>query len=326
MFADKKAAAEKGKFKILIVDDDKSSLTIVREALSREGYTIQTCDDGQEALKALETFAPHLVLLDVNMPKINGLEALKTIRKMPEHISCMFVSGQSDINDIIKGLDAGADDYICKPYNVLELMARVRAQLRIKSLQDQLADANARLNELVVIDDLTGLHNMRNLYDRLEREISRSRRNLKSVAVIMMDMDYFKNVNDTNDHLFGSFVLTEVGKIIKRTVRKIDHAARYGGDEFIVILSEVPLHGAISFSERLRKGIEESLFKNGSSQMKLTCSVGFAITSVGKEVNAIDLVKTADKALYEAKRSGRNCVCYYDLSIENQTQSIKYNL
>ena len=313
------------KSRILVVDDDPSSQLIVKEALNQEGYQVKACDTGSEALSVLENYQPHLVLLDVNMPGINGLETLKKIRTMPEYISCVFVSGQSDIDDIIVGLDAGADDYICKPFNILELLARVRAQLRIKSLQDQLESANSRLKELVVIDDLTGLHNMRNFYEKLERELARSRRYMRSVAVIMMGMDHFKEVNDSNDHLFGSFVLSEVGKIVKKTVRKIDHAARYGGDEFVVILSEVQLRGALAFCERLRKTIEDFEFKSGESSIKLTCSIGFAISAPGKQMDGKELVKVADKALYDAKAFGRNCVCYYDLSINNQQQAVKYS-
>jgi len=148
---------------------------------------------------------------------------------------------------------------------------------------------------------------------------------MRSVAVVMMDMDHFKEVNDHNDHLFGSFVLSEVGRLIKKNVRKIDHAARYGGDEFLIILSEVQLRGALAFCERLRKAIESHEFDKGTMKVNVTCSIGFAISCAGKDLDSKELVKMADRALYDAKSSGRNCICYYDLSIVNQTQGVKFS-
>lgn len=312
------------KERILLVDDDESNLLIVQEALAKGGYDIQSLRDGKQALELIQKWNPHLVILDVSMPGLNGLELLKSIRLKLKYISVIFLSARAETQDIVLGLDAGADDYICKPFKVEELLARVRAQLRIKSLQDQLTNANAKLKQQVDIDDLTGLYNMRSLYERLDKEISRCQRFKGSIAVIMMDMDFFKTVNDNNDHLFGSYVLAEVGKIVRANVRRFDHAARYGGDEFLIILSEVNLRGAIIFCERLRRSIQNHHFVNKQNQADLTCSMGLAILSENEaEIDARELVKIADKALYEAKAQGRNCVCYYDLSITGQTQAIK---
>ena len=305
--------------KILVVDDDSAQITIVTEALKSEGFRIETAEDGESALAIVEDWNPDLVLLDINLPGIDGFETLKQIRSFHDYTSVVFVSGKSDVEDVIGGLDAGADDYICKPFNVLELLARVRALLRIKLLQDQLENANKKLKELVDIDDLTGLFNMRSLYEKLDSELARGRRFGRQVAVVMMDMDHFKSVNDTNDHLFGSYVLSEVGKIIKKTVRQIDFAARYGGDEFLIVLTEISLEGAKSFCERLRKSIEAYDFTNDGSSMKLTSSIGFAITepAVG-DIDARGLVKVADRALYDAKEKGRNCYSFYDLGSDDK--------
>lgn len=298
--------------RILVVDDDPSSLAIIGEALSWEGYQVRKAPNGEKGLQLLQEWNPDLVVLDVNMPKMNGVETLKDLRQRGKYVSVMFISADSSTEAVVGGLDAGADDYIPKPFDPLELLARVRTQLRIKDLNDQLREANEKLKELVDIDDLTGLFNMRSLYQKLEFELDRGLRFRRPVCVVMMDMDFFKSVNDGHDHLFGSFVLSEVGEIIRKTIRTVDIGARYGGDEFLMVLSEISREGAEIFCERLRKRIEEYHFDSGRDQIRLTASLGFAITSAhdGK-VTAQDLVRAADVALYEAKRSGRNCVRSY---------------
>jgi diguanylate cyclase (GGDEF)-like protein len=226
----------------------------------------------------------------------------------------MFISGSTETEAVVAGLDAGADDYIPKPFDPLELLARVRTQLRIKDLNDQLRAANERLKELSETDDLTGLFNMRSLYQRLEHELERGRRFHRSVCVVMMDMDKFKSVNDGHDHLFGSFVLSEVGAIIRQNIRNIDIGARYGGDEFLLVLTETNKDGAYTFCERLRKAIAAKHFKNDKDEIYLTASIGFAITSPNDHTtDARSLVRAADVCLYEAKRSGRNCVRFNEL-------------
>jgi len=301
--------------RILVVDDDPESVKIVSKALEWEGYVVDSASSGREAISKINHYQPHLVLLDINMPGLNGLDTLKYLRANNEYVATIFVSGQSNTEDVIRGLDASADDYICKPFDTGELLARVRSQLRIKKLHDELKIANAKLKELVDIDDLTGLFNMRSLYSKLDYEIERATRYERGLCVIMMDMDHFKRVNDNHDHLFGSFVLSEVGAIIKDNIRKIDFAARYGGDEFLVVLTETNADGAKAFTERLRSKIENNVFKSNDYKIQLTTSIGFAV--LGKEVksmNAKTFVRHADKALYDAKANGRNRVHYYDFA------------
>ncbi len=295
--------------KILVVDDDPESLKLVKKALEYEGYQVETADSGSAAIDALKSWRPHLVLLDVSMPGLNGIDTLKLLRERDEYVSCLFVSGKSNTEDVIRGLDTGADDYVKKPFDVLELLARVRSQLRIKDLNDHLQKANAKLKELVDIDDLTGLFNMRSLYKKLDFELERAQRYGRQVCVLMMDMDHFKRVNDENDHLFGSFVLAEVGKIIRDNIRKVDFAARYGGDEFLVVLTEIEIEGAKAFAERLRAKIEATHFENDSHSIDLTSSIGFAIAAPSEvRVDARSLVRQADQQLYRAKENGRNRV------------------
>lgn len=307
------------KKKILVVDDDLDLLTFVTATLETQGYQIKQAQSGQEALECLQGWRPDLVILDINMPVLNGIETLRKIKSADYFTAIIFLTAESRTEQIITGLDAGADDYMSKPFSPNELLARVRAQLRIKDLTDQLQIANEKLQALVEIDDLTGLYNMRNIYSKLDYEIKRAQRYDRHVAVIMMDMDFFKRVNDTNDHLFGSFVLKEVGGIIRRTIRDTDIGARYGGDEFILILSETNIEGVKIFCERLRSTIENYEFNNGESKMKLTASIGFAIAQPkNKILDARMLVKWADRALYDSKTKGRNQVSFYDLSNPNE--------
>lgn len=184
-----------------------------------------------------------------------------------------------------------------------------------------------KAEKLIDIDDLTGLYNMRSMYGKLEGELARGRRFGHSTAVVMMDMDHFKNVNDSNDHLFGSFVLAEVGRLMKRQVREVDFAARYGGDEFIVILPQTGQQGVEAFCERVRTKIEGYLFKNEHYQIKLTASFGYALCDPGaKELSSKILMRVADFALYGAKNGGRNRVCGIRQSEQPEKFSPEYKL
>lgn len=314
--------------RLLVVDDDPDSLEIIAEALKWEGYQVELAPSGHEAIALIQKWNPHLVLLDVNMPGMNGVQTLADLRAKAQYVSVMFISGNSSTEAVISGLDAGADDYIPKPFDPLELLARVRTQLRIKDLNDQLRSANEKLKELVDTDDLTGLYNMRSLYQRLDFELERARRFGRQVCVVMMDMDHFKGVNDGHDHLFGSFVLSEVGAVIRDNIRSIDIGARYGGDEFLMVLAEVNTEGALHFCERLRQSVATRTYRHGNDEMHLTCSIGFAITSAGMNIysppiESKELVRLADNALYDAKRAGRNCVKYREMALPVSTNPKK---
>ncbi|MCE3010922.1 MAG: diguanylate cyclase [Pseudobdellovibrionaceae bacterium] len=305
--------------RVLVVDDDQDSLDIIAEALRWEGYVVETAISGKLAIEAIKSWDPDLILLDVNMPGLSGLDTLKDLRQKEKYVSVMFISGNTSTEAVVAGLDTGADDYIPKPFDPLELLARVRTQLRIKDLNDQLRAANEKLKELVDIDDLTGLYNMRSVYERIETELTRARRFGRQVCIVMMDMDHFKTVNDGHDHLFGSFVISEVGKIIRQSIRSIDMGARYGGDEFLMMLTETSAEGARHFCERLRQTIQSYHFKNDRDEIRLTSSIGFAITAPGdRETDARGLVRAADHALFDAKRAGKNCVKFVEINAASE--------
>lgn len=304
--------------KILLVDDDPDNLKIVKRLLEKEGYSVESASSGAQGLSLLDSYRPDLVLLDVNMPGMDGLETIQLLKNKENTAAVVFVTANTATEDVIKGLDAGALDYISKPFSGLELLARVRAQLRVKKLQDDLREANLKLQGLVEIDDLTGLYNMRSVYEKLDQEIERGRRYSHGVAAIMLDMDHFKGVNDNHDHLFGSFVLAEMGKIIKANIRTHDFGARYGGDEFLICLSQTTTDGAKMFCERLRKTLENHTFRHEGDEIKLTASMGCAVISDGKSMmDGRSLVRHADHCLYKSKEEGRNRVTFNVIREEN---------
>jgi two-component system, cell cycle response regulator len=303
---------------VLVVDDDEVSSNLVASVLQWEKNSIHFAKSGEEALEILAKNDVDVVVLDIAMPGLNGYETLKKIREREKYVSVIFLSNHKKVEDIVKGLNAGADDYLGKPFHPSELLARVNAQLRMRDVRNDLMVTNTNLSKLVSTDDLTGLLNMRSLYERLDVEIERVRRFHRGLAVVMLDLDFFKRVNDTNDHLFGSFVLTEVGKLVKDNIRSVDFAARYGGDEFLIVLTDTNIVGAQVFCERLRERIGNYKFKNKNNSISITASFGFTtFDGTGTHVQGKDLVRTADRALYKSKNSGRNCVNYFATESES---------
>jgi two-component system, cell cycle response regulator len=294
--------------RVLVVDDDLENCKLIEEALVKEGFAVRTVLSGKAALTSMEEWSPQLVLLDQDMPGMTGLETLRMFRKNHYDVDVMFISANLSPQMVSDALEAGADDYIRKPFSFREMVSRVKVRFRIRDLREDLQGANQKLFELSQRDDLTGLYNMRSMYERVDHEIRRSKRTGKHVACVMMDMDYFKTVNDGHDHLFGSFVLKEVGALIHNSIREVDFAARYGGDEFLVVLNDTDEAGTEIFTERLRHAVQNHFFTDGRDGIKLTISIGFAVSTSGGESTARDLVRIADHALYEAKELGRNRV------------------
>ncbi len=296
---------------ILVLDEDPDSLELLMEPLRWEGYDVRGFSSPKIASEALNYLRPQLLIIDPDFTSNNGVAFLESIIPTLQTIPVIITSSDVTTEKITQYLDLGATDFISSPFVPLEFLARVRTQLRVRDMQEELLDTNTKLQNLVEIDDLTGLFNMRSLYQKLEFEIERSRRFSRPVTVVMMDMDHFKSVNDGHDHLFGSFIISEVGKIIRSCTRTIDIPARYGGDEFLIVLSETPLSGVEFFCERLRKRVEETVFAQGKDTIRLTLSIGFATLEHDEVVQPKELVRRADMALYEAKRQGRNRVVGY---------------
>ena len=304
--------------KILVVDDIPVNIQLLQAYLATQNYKTFIARNGVEALKQAEAVEPDLILLDVMMPKMNGFETCKLLKKSEKakYTPIIMVTALNEIESKIKGIEAGADDFISKPFNKLELLARVKSLLRVKMLHDQLQEkiaqlerAKERLRELAVTDGLTGLKNYRHFKDVLSLEIKRAERHKSPLSLIMFDIDYFKNYNDTHGHLAGDRVLQDIAILVSKNIRKIDLAARYGGEEFAVILPSTNKENTRTVAEKIRKLIEDYQFPFQESQpnKNLTISVGVSsYPSSGKTFE--ELVSCADKRLYLAKARGKNIV------------------
>jgi diguanylate cyclase (GGDEF)-like protein len=304
--------------KILIVDDIPVNIQLLQTHLSTMGYEIVIAGNGEEALHQVENRKPDLILLDVMMPKMDGFQVCRILKNNEKtfHIPIILVTALNEIEDKIKGIEAGADDFITKPFNKLELLARVKSLLRIKSLHDQLQDkikqleqAKERLSELAVTDGLTGLFNYRYFRDYFLQELRRAKRHHSFVSLIMLDIDYFKHYNDTHGHLAGDEVLRTLAKLMVANLRNIDVAARYGGEEFALVLSETNKASAWIVAQKIKELVEKHEFASEETQPngKLTVSMGIA-TFPDNGDSVEELVHVADQRLYRAKAGGRNRV------------------
>lgn len=294
--------------RILIAEDDANIAELVKIILEAKGYITLWSKDGREALKMAEENLPDLILLDVMMPKLNGYEVLKLLKENEslQHIPVIFLTVKGETDSKVVGLRMGGHDYITKPFDLDELIARVEAALRIKGEHDHLREVNQRLSELSMTDPLTSLYNRRYLMERFHEEVERARRYKYPLACLMLDIDNFKSINDTYGHLQGDQILQQIAVIMKNSNRVVDIIARYGGEEFLLILPQTDLGGAKVVGERLCKLISETRFIRNDPDQLVTISLGasaFASDNVGTKE---ELLKSADDALLEAKRQGKN--------------------
>ena len=306
------------KAKILVVDDIPVNIQLMQKYLSPAGYEILFARNGEEALVQVKNGKPDLVLLYVMMPKMDGFETCRILKSndKTKYIPIIMVTALNEIEDKVKGIEAGADDFITKPFNKLELLARTQSLLRIKRLHDQLQEkvfqleqAKERLRMLAVKDGLTELYNHRYFKRFLTQEIKRANRHKSQVSLIMMDIDHFKNYNDTYGHLAGDEVLRNVAKLMSENIRSIDVAARYGGEEFVIVLPQTNKNAAKIVAEKLRTLVGNQKFQNEDTQPngKITISMGVA-TFPENATDIKELIHQADQRLYHAKSLGRNCV------------------
>jgi two-component system cell cycle response regulator len=306
--------AEKPRYKILVVDDHEDNVELLRARLEARGYEVFGANDGFTALEIVQRVIPDLILLDVMMPKMDGMEVvrrLKANRDLP-FIPVIMQTALDSTENKVEGLDAGADDYITKPINFAELEAHVKSMLRIKQLQTELNQANEKLKTISLTDGLTGIENRRSLEERLKEVWSHSVRLHEPIALVMCDIDKFKSVNDTYGHLVGDEVLKEFARLLKDEAREIDRVGRYGGEEFLLILPGTVLDAAVTFAERLREKVENHTFAYEGGTLRRTMSCGVAGSPHPKVKDQEALVRAADDALYVAKETGRNKVIRFD--------------
>lgn len=296
--------------RILIAEDDQHIAELIKIILETKGYATDWARDGQEAVDEAARIKPDLILLDVMMPKLNGYEVLRLLKDNKElkNIPIIFVTVRGETDSKVVGLRLGGHDYITKPFDLDELIARVESALRIKGEHDNLRAVNRRLAELSMTDPLTGLYNRRYLMERFEEEIERARRYVYPMACIMADIDDFKYINDTYGHLQGDQVLQQIAIIMKNSNRVVDILARFGGEEFIMILPQTNLGGAETVAERFRQQIANARLIQHDPKQVITISLGASAFSHTQPCAKEELMKLADEALYEAKRGGKNRV------------------
>jgi two-component system cell cycle response regulator len=313
--------------KILVVDDSRTQLDWLVQVLEKEGYSVATAPDGKEAIRKVRSDPPDLVLLDMILPDLDGLEVLRIVKARPDDqfIPVIILSVKSDIDTKVAGLRIGADDFLAKPFAEAEILARCAAMLRIKHLQEKLREAQRRLEEQSITDALTGLKNRRFFDERLHEEFRRAQRYGDYLSLIMIDLDEFKAVNDRYGHPAGDSVLRDAAGLIRTSIRDPDICARYGGEEFAVILPKTHMSGALAVAERVWRelGAREypmpAVQAGAPATVRVTASLGVAFYP-SKDISSGELLlRFADQALYQAKRAGRNTICLY------QAQAYRYD-
>jgi diguanylate cyclase (GGDEF)-like protein len=307
--------------RILIVDDHEDNVELLRARLESWGYTTEAATNGAEALRKVEEAPPDLILLDVMMPEIDGIEVARRIKgneSLP-FIPIIMQTALDSTENKVEGLEAGADDYITKPIDFAELKARLTSMLRIKRLQEelqererQLLEANERLKHMSQTDALTGLDNRRHLEDRLREMFEHAARLNEPFACVMCDLDRFKTVNDTHGHQAGDAVLKQFARILRHEVREIDRVGRYGGEEFMLLLPGTVLDAGVTFAERVRRQVEGTTFTFGETSIRRTASFGVSAWPHPRIADVDALMRAADDALYVAKETGRNRVVRFD--------------
>jgi diguanylate cyclase (GGDEF)-like protein len=298
---------------VLIVDDSKETRREIIQTLRKDKSIkfVFEATNGLEALRLISDTKVDLILTDLIMPEMDGFKLIETIRKDVRFndVPVILLTIRSNLEDRVKGLELGAWDFLVKPVHPVELNARVKAMLRLKELQDKLKTRVHQLERLSIVDELTGLYNKKYLIEFLRREINRSKRFGFMLSCIMIDVDHFKKINDTHGHLRGDRVLKELGGLVGDAIRSYDFAARYGGDEFTLILPQQNHpDGAKDLADRIRKSVEKHSFGKLASKQSLhiTVSVGIA-TFIPEKTHDYEVpLERADQALYKAKSLGRN--------------------
>lgn len=301
-------------FPVLVVDDNPIIQKMMNISLSKAGYEVASAENGRDALRKFdENFYP-IVITDWMMPEMDGLELCRAIRNLSldRYVFIILLTAKDSKEDIIKGLEAGADDYLTKPVNHPELMARLNTGVRILELERSLKKANEEIRILSITDHLTGCFNRGYVAENLLKEIRRAERYRHPMALVICDIDHFKKVNDTYGHQAGDYVLYKFAGLIKKTIRShVDWLARYGGEEFMIVLPETDLKGAMMLCEKLRIAVENNIVVYKNTNIEITASfgyTGFEIVESCSDKIVDEIINRADRYLYQAKQEGRNRV------------------
>jgi diguanylate cyclase (GGDEF)-like protein len=304
--------------KILIIDDERTSLLVLKRQLEKWGHEVLAATGGREGLDLLRHDGEiSMLVTDWIMPGVDGLEVCREARKMhrKRFLPIMMLTALTDTQDLVQALNAGADAFLSKPVNIAELQAVLRVTERVLDLESRLAaqinaleEARAEIQAMAETDDLTKLPNRRSTLDRLAHEIKRAERYKLPLSIVLMDLDHFKEVNDTHGHPAGDAVLRQTSEVLMEVIRETDFFGRYGGEEFLGIMAQTDLLGAGVIGERLRRAIEAASFDIGEGKtLHRTASLGAACWRHGNDTEE-RLIARADDALYRAKAGGRNQV------------------
>lgn len=292
--------------KILVVEDSLVVRAVVSGQLEEQGYEVVQAVDGESALALCAVAPPDAILLDIEMPGLDGHQVLARLKadERFSDIPVVFLTGHTETDDMVAGLLAGAHDYLRKPFEPAELLARIGGAVRIKRLQDELRIRNAQLDMLSRIDGLTGLYNRRHIDEQLHKEFSTARRHQQPLAILMLDIDHFKLINDREGHPAGDVVLQEFAARVLAVTRVGDVVGRWGGEEFIIIAPQTNIGDAMTLGERVRAAVSDRPIDLGDHTISFTVSIGCAV-GLG---TPSELIGDADAALYRSKAEGRNRV------------------
>ncbi len=297
--------------KILVAEDDPISRMKLETMLRKWGYETVVCQDGTSAWELIQREeCPQLLILDWMMPGLDGVELCRRVRSLSRepYVYVLLLTARDDKDDIVRGMEAGADDYITKPYHPHELEVRVRAGRRIAELNLELLAARNALKQQATHDALTGLLNRRAILEYLDKELARGLRRQENLCVGLMDIDHFKLINDTHGHQVGDEVLCELASRLSQALRPYDRVGRYGGEEFLVVISDCDCALIRKHYDRLRLALSEKPFATAAGPVAVTASIGVGIVQRDRFVDTYGLIRLADQALYRAKEQGRNRV------------------
>ncbi len=312
-------------FLILIVDDIRKNLQLLIEILDTSGYGTTFAVSGKQALERVEVTEPDLILLDLMMPEMNGIEVCKRLKNNPKtkQIPIIFLTAATETNYLVSAFEAGAVDYVTKPFKTPELLVRVKTHLDLKKTKDDLIQAYEEMQRIATTDELTGIPNRRSIFSIGKQEFERSQRYNSPFSILMIDIDKFKSINDTHGHDIGDEALKMMVKVILNCLRKVDyigrleteeealakkgHLGRLGGEEFVVILPHTDLKGAYKAAQRVCDAMPTETLQVKDETVSITVSIGVA-TYDPKDNKIDDILKRADLALFGAKKNGRNRV------------------
>ncbi len=293
--------------KILVIEDDPTQCLLLQRQLERAGHVVFARQDPYSAMEIMWREQVQLLVTDWEMPGLNGLDLIRQIREanLPFYVYIIMITGKHEREAVVQGLDAGADDYLVKPFDLREFIARVAVGERIVRLETCLRQTNQEMERLVNLDHLTGLLNRRAIYTRLQGELERSRRTNQPVGILFLDLDGFKKINDTYGHLVGDEALKAVAGAMQANVRPYDLCGRWAGDEFIVALPGVNVQDAGSVAERIRDCIARIDLSVNNQAIPVSVSIGVYVVDPASETGDLnEILALADQALYHAKKQG----------------------